>query len=150
WAEMHIGTSAPVNGSDYSATLLKQWTTSCSASGLTAWNNGTSTGCITDVTSYTPASTGTYYITLKSGDSGTSTGVSWDNLTICTCTSAPTPSAPSLANERATTLELSIASGDSSLDYFAIRVNGSSSQWVQADGSIGASAVWRTKAQWNA
>jgi hypothetical protein len=39
---------------------------------------------------------------------------------------------------------------DNSSAQFAVGIAGGTSGWVQADGSVGASAVWRTDAQWAA
>ena len=77
WAELHIGTSPPSNGSDYNATLVKKWDTfSCDN-----WNG--SPPCVTNSASFTPSSTGTYYLVLKNGDGGTNTDVTWDDIQVC-------------------------------------------------------------------
>lgn len=63
---------------------------------------------------------------------------------------AATPSAPVLTNPTSSTLDLAINPSDSSSDIFAIRISPAldGKAYVQADGSLGAAAVWRTKAAW--
>lgn len=67
------------------------------------------------------------------------------------CTmSAATPRAPVVTGPTGTTLNVAIDPADSAIDVFAIRIapemNGR--PYVQADGSLGQTAVWQTKAQW--
>lgn len=68
-------------------------------------------------------------------------------------TPAVTPVAPTVANPQLTTLDVTIntetPANPTSVTY-AIRINGGAytNQYVQANGSVGASAVWQAKATW--
>ncbi len=64
-----------------------------------------------------------------------------------TWTLANVPGAPTVATPTTESLDVTVnVNGNPAGTEFAIRVNGS--QWVQSDGSLGASAAWRTAAQW--
>ncbi|MCX7045846.1 MAG: hypothetical protein NTX50_10240 [Candidatus Sumerlaeota bacterium] len=78
------------------------------------------------------------------------------SLPVTKCTLAATPIAPNVTSPTASTLSVSIAAGDQNPTdtVYAIHispdVNGVGNQWVQADGSVSASPVWQTRAQWGA
>ncbi len=64
-------------------------------------------------------------------------------------TLANTPSAPTLSNPTTTTLNVAITSGDTnstSVEYAIFET--SSTNYVQANGTLGASIVWATKSGW--
>ncbi len=63
---------------------------------------------------------------------------------------AATPSAPVVQHPTATTLDVAIHPGDAGSDLFAIRIEPAvgGKAFVQADGSPGFAAVWRTKSAW--
>lgn len=63
---------------------------------------------------------------------------------------AYTPGPPVLSNPTAETIDVSINPADSNEDLFVIVADPSvqGRSYVQADGTLGASAQWRTKAQW--
>lgn len=76
--------------------------------------------------------------------------------TACTST-AVTPRAPVVSNPGTDTLDVAIDPADSATDLFAIRISPSSPdaqsplmsyEYVQADGTIGGSPVWQTRAAW--
>ena len=68
----------------------------------------------------------------------------------CTVTAA-TPSAPVVSNVTATTVDVAIAPTDSPTDLFLIRIDPAPAgrPYVQADGSLGTTAVWRSRTQWS-
>lgn len=75
----------------------------------------------------------------------------FDDLQIIVDCAAPsTPGAPAVGGATAATLELANNASDSGTAYYAFRINGGgfSNQFVQANGSVGASPVWRTKSAW--
>jgi len=65
-------------------------------------------------------------------------------------TYAATPHAPIVSNATSTTLDVVINPADSDTELFAIKMSPDiqGNAYVQADGSIGAMPVWRTKADW--
>lgn len=74
----------------------------------------------------------------------------FDVLGYSCATTAQTPSAPLLSNPASNTIDLSINPADSSTDVFSIKVSPAPENraYVQADGSLGYPAVWRTRAEW--
>ena len=78
WAEVHISTGAPSNGSDYTAGQLVKWDTF----GCNNWNGGIATACVQSSTSFT-ASASTMYIVLKQGQCcGSQADVTWDSISV--------------------------------------------------------------------
>jgi len=63
---------------------------------------------------------------------------------------ASTPGVPTVNGATSSSLNVANNASDSSSAYFAIRINGGSysNYYVQSNGSVGASAVWQTKATW--
>lgn len=79
WAEVHVGTAAPVNGSDYgnAGTQKAKWDDfACND-----WNTAASAACVQAGSSFT-APAGTSYLVLKSGDGGSNVRMSFDTISV--------------------------------------------------------------------
>ena len=89
WGEIHVGATAPVNGSDYTVGETTKWDTF----GCDNWNGNETTACVTSTNAFT-ATAGTkvtMYVVLKSGQTGgATTDVSWDDVQICGANPGPT------------------------------------------------------------
>lgn len=137
------GTGLAENGAAISAKGVV-WATSGTpvVGGPNQTSDGTGTGDFTStITGLTPATTYNFraYATNSAG-TGYGTQSSFTTL-------AATPSAPTVSNPTVSSLTVSInENGNGAAAEYAIRVNGA--QFVQADGSLGGSAVWQTAATW--
>ncbi len=89
-------------------------------------------------------------ILVGAGHSSQSCGF-FDDVTITpACTPPAVPGQPTVDNATVSSLDVTLNTGDSDSDYFAIRINGGAytNKYVQADGSVGDGAAWQTKATW--
>ena len=61
-----------------------------------------------------------------------------------------TPGAPVISSPTGNTLNVANNAADSTTAYFAFRINGGcyTNQYLKADGTVGATPVWQTKATW--
>jgi len=111
WAEIHVGTSVPANGTDYGGGCaagvcngsgcspggtiqLKKWDTFSNDN----WNGTSPT--VTNCTSFV-ASASTMYLLVKSGCGSGTTAISWDNISVdgpdpCTIPTAPSNPGPAV------------------------------------------------------
>ena len=109
------------------------------------------TGSFTDSGPLTPSKTYSYYI--KGYNTANSCEGNTASSTINKSTLAVTPGAPITSNVGdGASANVTIGSDTNSAEAsYAIRINGGSftNQFVQAGGSVGASAVWQTKAAWS-
>ena len=163
WAEVLIGTAAPVNGSDFGGTCAGN--ASCPGGGCPAgqtlymkWDtfscndwNGTA-GCVKACTTFV-APANTSYIVLKNGQTGGNAAkFSWDKVSVQDiCVTPATPTAPVVSNVTMTSMDVAINPADSGTNFFAIRVStpNGTPQWIQTvGGTLGASPVYMTKAAW--
>ncbi len=134
------------------------WTTSISGSdyyrvyrsGVQVSTDGAvTTGAFTDAGPLNSSTTYSYYVT---GHNIAANCDSAPTATINKSTLAVTPSAPSVSNVgNGTSAYVTIGSDANSTEAtYAIRINGGAfvNQFVLAGGTVGASAVWQTKAAW--
>src|SRR3989344_679080 len=128
---------------------LKQYFVNCVSSGSCAAGNdaidkvvsGATTTTVSGLdvnTSYCFTALGTDYADNNSSASSQS----------CKYTLANVPSAPTVNGAAATTLNVTInVNSNPTATQFAV-YNATTSQYVQANGSLGASAIWQTNATW--
>ncbi|NCA82661.1 MAG: choice-of-anchor D domain-containing protein, partial [Opitutae bacterium] len=143
-------TTATVNGnvtSDGSATITNRGACYKTSASVTIADNKTSTSGTTGAFSVDLSSLAVnqiyYYKAYAQNVVGTTLG-SEMNFT----TRANTPSAPTVANPTTLSLDITVnVNGNPALTEFAIQRT-SDSQYLQADGSWGASAIWATAATW--
>ena len=107
-----------------------------------AWDTDPNWGTKT-VTGLNPNQQYTFEVKARNGASTETTYSS----TASKYTLANTPAAPTVNNATQTTLDVAVnENSNPSTTEFAIRVN--TTQYVQSDGSLGASAFWATKSAW--
>ncbi len=112
------------------------------SNGITA--DGTGTGTFVSTLPGLTANTKYFYRAYAINSITTSYGAESSFYTL-----ANVPVAPVLSNATITTLDISIGSGDNNPSFtkYAIFLPGNG-QYLQANGSLGASAVWQTATQW--
>jgi len=95
----------------------------------------------------TGLSVNTQYAFQVSATGGTSESAKTENYT--TWTLAATPKAPTVGSPTVSTLDVAVGEGDlnPATTVYAIRF-ADGNQWVQADGTLGSSAVWKDAASW--
>lgn len=100
------------------------------------------TGVFTSSISGLAVNTRYYYRAYATNSAGTSYGTENNFYTL-----ANAPSAPGVGSPTETSLTVSIGSGDGnpSITEYAIQTG---SQFVQADGTLGATAIWQTSSVW--
>ena len=99
----------------------------------------------------TGLSTNTQYCyTVQSKDAASNSSAA--SASSCKYTLAAVPSAPTVGNAQPTSLDVTInVNGNPAATEFAIQcssANCSGNPWVQANGSLGASEIWQTNANW--
>lgn len=149
-AQTSSGTPAPSNGTIYTAdTAFGSGTQIAPSTGWYCVYNGTGTGV-----TVTGLSVNTVYRVMVVEYNACSGSPKYYTTTVATnplnfYTLANVPTAPSVTNPTSSTLDVTVGSGDSnpSTTQYAIRQK-SSGLYVQADGTLGASAVWQTAATW--
>lgn len=109
----------------------------------TKTTDGTGTGTFTSSLSSLSANTRYYYRAYATNlYNATSYGTEYNFYT-----AAIVPSAPTLGNPQQTSIDVTVnANGNNATTTYSIRVNGS--QYVQANGTLGASPVYQTAANW--
>lgn len=108
----------------------------------TITNDGAGTGAFTSSITGLAANTRYHYRAYATNTQGTSYGTENNFYTL-----AATPAAPAVNGATVSSLNVAIAdANNNSTTTYAIRVNGS--DFVQANGSLGATAVWQTASQW--
>ena len=99
-----------------------------------------------------PGGATTFTVLINANRSGTEWNCQFDELSVTAgCTPPAVPGAPTVSNTGSQTeLDLTNNAGDSGTDFFAFKISPmvGGNEWVQADGSIGAAAVYQTKATW--
>ncbi|HMP72172.1 MAG TPA: fibronectin type III domain-containing protein [Kiritimatiellia bacterium] len=130
--------------SDGSSTITSRgtvWGTSANPTGNVLAEGGTAVSPFSHARSGMGVNTLIYYRGYAVNGIGTgysSDGTFW--------TLANVPSAPTVSSPTATTLDVVVnVNGNPAITEFAIRTGG---QYVQADGSLGATEVWQTAATW--
>jgi hypothetical protein len=127
------GASVTARGTAYALT----------ASPTSGTSDGTGTGVFTS--SLTPLTVNTqyYYRAYATNSAGTGYGSESNFYTL-----ANVPSAPTVNNPTTTTLDVAVnVNSNPAITQFAIQET-TSSNYVQANGSLGASAIWQTAATW--
>ena len=132
---------------DGGATVTDRGVCYKTSSGVTISDNKTSIGTGTGVFSQGITGLGVntryYFNAFAINSAGTSWGTELNFWTL-----ANVPGAPSVSNPTTSSLNVGInENGNPATTSFAIYET-TQNKWVQADGSLGASAVWQTKAQW--
>ena len=109
----------------------------------TKTTDGTGTGTFTSSLSSLTANTRYYYRAYATNlYNATSYGTEYNFYT-----AAAVPGTPTLGNPQQTSIDVTVnANGNNAATTYAIRVNGS--QYVQANGTLGASPVYQTAANW--
>jgi hypothetical protein len=146
-------TGATLNGdvtADGGASLTERGFYTKTSSGVTTSDtkqlaSGTTTGAYTLAVTNLSVNTRYYFKSYASNSAGTSLSSTEQDF----WTLANAPSAPTLSSATATGMSVAIGSGDGNpaTTQYAIQTT-SGSQYVQADGTLGASAVWQTAATW--
>lgn len=109
----------------------------------TKTNEGTGTSTFTSSISSLNSNTRYYYRAYATNSlGGTGYGTEYNFYT-----AAAVPGTPTLGNPQQTSIDVTVnANGNNAATTYAIRVNGS--QYVQANGTLGASPVYQTAANW--
>ncbi|GGP06566.1 hypothetical protein GCM10010992_27080 [Cloacibacterium rupense] len=115
-----------------------------SAAPTSGTSDGTGTGTFSSSLTGLSANTQYFYRAYATNSAGTGYGTESNFYTL-----ANVPTAPSVTNPTPNTLDVTVGSGDSnpSTTQYAIRQK-SSGLYVQADGTLGATAVWQTASAW--
>lgn len=83
WGETWIGKFQPVNGSDYGANAPAAGNASASTPTFVSWSSTTNQGTSgTKTATFTPATSGTYYFTIKVGTGSSFTSVAISNVSL--------------------------------------------------------------------
>jgi hypothetical protein len=83
WGEVWIGKFQPVNGSDYGANAPSSGNGTSSTPTFVGWSSSTTTESSgTKTGSFTPATSGTYYFTIKVGTGNSFTSVAISNVSL--------------------------------------------------------------------
>ncbi len=144
-------TTATVNGNvtaDGGATVTNRGACYKTSAGVTISDNKTAaaaggTGTFSVDLSSLSVNQIYYFVAYAQNSIGTSLG---SELTFTT--HAAVPAAPTVNNSTASTLDVAVnENGNPSTTEFAIQCT-NNSQYVQADGTLGATAVWATKSTW--
>ena len=116
---------------------------SASPTGNSLAEGGTSTGSFTQTRSSLNVNTLYYYRAYATNDAGTAYGADSSFYTL-----ANIPSTPTVDNATSATIDVTINvnSNPASTEFLIQEVN--SGNYVQADGSLGAGAVWKTSSGW--
>ena len=146
---------ASVNAGGASTTVSFGYSTTSGSYGTAGTVTGSpvtgksATSVSTALSSLTPGATYYYQWSAYNSVNGAGSPVTATGSFV---TLAAVPGAPTLASGSSSSITVTIAAGSnvSSVTY-AIKVEqGGTTKYVQADGSLGATAVWRTAAQWGA
>ena len=115
-----------------------------SATPISGTSNGAGTGNYTSTLSPLTINTQYFYRAYATNSVGTGYGSDLSFYTL-----ANTPTTPTVATPATTSLNVSITSGDGNpaITQYAIYET-STNQFVQADGSLGATPVWQTASTW--
>jgi hypothetical protein len=129
------------------ATVTNRGVVYKTSSGVTISDNktpiGTGTGAFSNTVSSLSVNTRYYFRAYAQNSAGTSLGSESNFWTL-----ANVPSAPTVANPTSSSLDITVnANGNPGTTQFAIQRT-SDNQYLQSDGSWGASAVWATAATW--
>lgn len=115
------------------------------ANPTTGTSDGTGTGTFTSSLTSLSLNTEYFYRAYATNSEGTSYGSELSFYTL-----AATPGAPVVNNPQLTTLDVTVNSstenGNPSVTVYAIQETGG--QYIQANGTLGATAVWQTAANW--
>ncbi len=115
------------------------------ANPTTGTSDGTGTGTFTSSLTSLSLNTEYFYRAYATNSEGTSYGSELSFYTL-----AATPGAPVVNNPQLTTLDVTVNSstenGNPSVTVYAIQETGG--QYIQANGTLGATAVWQTAATW--
>ncbi|MGI6599354.1 MAG: choice-of-anchor D domain-containing protein [Kiritimatiellia bacterium] len=139
-----LGGNVTADGGD---TVTNRGVVYKTSSGVTISDNktpiGTGTGAFSNTVSSLSVNTRYYFRAYAQNSAGTSLGSESNFWTL-----ANVPSAPTVANPTSSSLDITVnANGNPSSTEFAIQRT-SDNQYLQSDGSWGASAVWATAATW--